>query len=116
MSSNTCDGPVGITSVEQVFSLLSAENTRHVLLYFYDSSESVASLDQLADCVASHRDEHSPGDPDDVATVLHHSTLPKLADAGVVDYDRRHHTVRYWGHPTVDAHLTHVTEIAEDRN
>lgn len=43
-----------------------------------------------------------------VTARLHHSTLPKLADAGVVDYDPRTGTVRYRGHPLVDRCSDHI--------
>jgi hypothetical protein len=48
---------------------------------------------------------------DEFATELVETHLPRLDAAGVVDYDDRSDTVRYWGQPTVEKWLEHVTEV-----
>lgn len=103
-----------------VFSILSVEYNRYVLQYFQESAGQVASMEELAEyvatresksgCVLSHSEESGRSNPDRVAIRLAHATLPKLADAGVVDYDRRHHTVRYRGHQQMEPYLELITE------
>lgn len=63
-----------------------------VLEYFQQESAGVASLDELEQYVRD-RDDVDPGDSE-VAIRLHHSTLPKLADFGFVEYDAESTTVR----------------------
>lgn len=110
MSRHSCDSRVGLRSTDQLISILSIECNRHVLHYFRESSEHVASLEEIADYVATRRDETGVSDPDRVAIRLHHSSLPKLAEVGIVDYDRRQHTVRYRGHSLVEEHLNLTVE------
>jgi len=40
--------------------------------------------------------------------MLRHSHLPKLEDAGLVEYDSRSETVRYWSQPSLEELLEHV--------
>lgn len=72
-----------------------------VLRYFEQRSTDVATVDELSDFVcertASDTNEQS------VAIRLHHSTLPKLDDATLVDYDSRSRTVRHAGRSTPEA-------------
>lgn len=67
--------------------------SRPVLQYFRTHSTAVATLDELAAAVSDERDE----DERQVAIRLHHVTLPKLAETGVLDYDGRTNTARYRG-------------------
>ena len=113
MPSHSCASPVGITSPDQLHSILSTECTSHVVQYFQNSTDNVASLDAIAAHVTSQRDDTEYSDPDTVRMQLHHASLPRLAEVGVVDYDPRHHTVRYMGHPMVDEHYAHLVETTD---
>ena len=42
------------------------------------------------------------------AVLLHHKTLPKLADAGILEYDPRQHDVRYTGHDGLESLLDQI--------
>ena len=46
---------------------------------------------------------HPDKDETDIAITLHHSTLPKLADTDLLDYDPRSKTVRYCGHTEAES-------------
>lgn len=87
--------------LDRLLSTLATGHGRHVLHYFLASSDDVASLSALAGHACARGD--GPTDRDRVAARLHHVDLPKLADAGVVDFDPRTGTVRYRGHPVVAA-------------
>lgn len=73
--------------------VLSDQNRRSVLSYLQESSSDVATLEDLVDHISTRevRDDRQ------LAITLHHVTLPKLAEAGLVEYDPRSNTVRYEG-------------------
>lgn len=79
-------------SFDVAFDLLANRRRQHALACLCERPGSIP-LDELAEDVAA-RERWSPRtEPDDeevrtVAVSLYHSHLPKLADAGVVDYDR----------------------------
>lgn len=62
-----------------------------VLQYFRTHSTAVATVDELAGYISDQQD----GAKRQVAIRLHHVTLPKLAAAGLIDYDTRSNTARY---------------------
>lgn len=65
---------------------------RAVLQYFRSHPTEVATVDDL---VAFVRDADQPdADETGIAIHLHHAALPRLADAGLVDYDARSNTAR----------------------
>ncbi|WP_232703254.1 DUF7344 domain-containing protein [Halobacterium wangiae] len=78
---------------------MATEDRRWVLEYFQSSGDDVASIDELVDSL-DHCD-----DRERTALGLHHRTLPKLADLGLLDYDSRTETVRCYGHPLLSKHL-----------
>lgn len=87
-------------TVDDVFAVLSNEEYRHVIQYFRQTSQSVADIESLVEFSV----QHAAGDVerDNRALTLHHVVLPKLAEAGVLDYDTRHNTVRYRGWPIAE--------------
>lgn len=90
------------------FDLLGSSRRRYVLYYLTDLSDEPAevAVDVLAEHVAAC--EAVPGrDADEetvarVRTALRHVHLPKLADAGVVDYDPGERTVTLRGTAGLD--------------
>ena len=113
MDRHRCTRPVGVRSKDHLLSILSIECDRPVVQYFQNSSDRVAQLEELAEFVAARRDDPGDSDPDRVAIRLHHSSLPKLADAGIVDYDARSHTVRYRSHSLVEEHSPLVAKTGQ---
>lgn len=91
-----------------VYRLLAARPRRLVLQALIDTE--VAQLEELAEYVVSHAPEQGPNDHDRILTALYHWHLPKLADAGLIEYDTRSKTVRYYGDHSVEPLL----DIHED--
>lgn len=87
---------------DALLSALTNQHCRFVIAYFRNASEDHASVDDVAAALA--RRDHA--DETQIAIRLHHVTLPKLDDIGLVDYDARTKTVRYYGH----SRLEHVEE------
>lgn len=86
-----------------VFDVLADGRRRRVVRALADAPERTLDLDRLVDRVArladdeGEHDEHDEGElreRDRIALRLHHADLPKLSDAGVLDYDPDDGTVR----------------------
>lgn len=86
-------------SPDTVFGLLGDCHRRTILAYLENKFKGKANVSELAAYVSQHAcAENSPAD---VTVRLHHSALPKLAEAGLIDYDSAAQTVQYIGHPLV---------------
>lgn len=66
-----------------------------VLKYFQQRPTDVATVDGLAATICD--DQQLTDDKSSVAIRLHHVTLPKLDEAGLLEYDARSKTARYRG-------------------
>jgi len=77
-------------SLDDVFEVLAAERRRYALYVLCRRSGKVA-VPELADAVASS----AGANPARVTAELYHVHLPKLAEEGVVEYDREDGIVRY---------------------
>lgn len=86
---------------DELLGLLADRYRRATLRYFHESPADVASVSDVAGAISEPQQE----DPQHVAGRLHHSTLPKLAEADVLDYDARSTSVRYCGHPCLETML-----------
>ncbi|WP_435175134.1 DUF7344 domain-containing protein [Halorussus sp. AFM4] len=103
-------------SLDTVFELLADRRRRYALYCLAAVGEDrVLDLDDVAARVAEwEREWEASGDGEDagdsdsgdrrerVRVDLHHNHLPRLADAGLVDYDARTGTVRNWEAPSLD--------------
>lgn len=79
------------------FGLLADERRRRVLAHLRRRPDGVSSVEELAehlldaDGAAPETGETSGR----IETSLHHKHLPKMVEAGVLEYDTRSRTVRY---------------------
>lgn len=103
-------------SFDDIFKLLSEKRRRYAIHHLSTTPEGVATLSDLVEQVAAWETETSVGDvPDDyrkrVEASLHHTHLPKLDDANIIDYDARSESVRYWGQPVLEEYAEHVAAM-----
>lgn len=96
------------TQVGELLELLTAQHCRPVLRYLRESTDGVAPVSEIAN-------EINGRDPERVAIRLHHSTLPRLKDAGVIDYDTRTDIVRYQGHSDLERLLDAIRACGDER-
>lgn len=90
---NTCGrSELSSDAVDAVFDLLSNHRRRHALSYLAGRDEAV-TLDELARELARREGTVHEAACQQVMTALHHTHLPKLADAGFLEYDERSRTV-----------------------
>lgn len=83
-------GPVDPTLDETLDALASWR--RRFVLYHLVSGDGVTSVEDLSEAIVAH--ETADTDSTAVATLLHHRTLPKLEQAGIVEFDERSGAVR----------------------
>jgi hypothetical protein len=103
-------------SLDLVFDLLSNQRRRYALYYLYEQSDGVATVDELADSIVANEQREAHSDSiegsderrETIRTELQHAHLPKLADAGMIEHDRRSETVRYWTQPSLEEWLEHA--------
>lgn len=117
MGSIDLEDELGPKTLNQLLSALSHEDARGALTYFRETSENVASLNVLAEYIANSQNGCDTSSAERIAIYLHHAGLPKLAEAGVLDYDPRSKTVRCWDHPLLEVEsLSEVVEVTCDKH
>lgn len=104
-------GNKGSVPFDTIFELLADHQRRCVLSYLKNTSDDVVSRRELASHVSTQipdavSEEH-------VAARLHHTVLPKLDGAGLLEYDPRSATVRYRAHPGVESCLDRAGDYDE---
>lgn len=85
-------------TAEQMFELLRNPVQRRTLETLIESTYTTITLSELAEEIAldeAPSDSEIPTEVADIEIGLHHNHLPKLANAGIIEYDRRSKTVRY---------------------
>lgn len=98
--------------LDTVFEVLSDHRRRYVLYVLYRAEGGAMTVDRLVTRVSRMEgDDRNLGgepSPERIADDLRERQLPKLLDAGVVEYDDRSETVRYYGRPAFEEWLEHA--------
>lgn len=94
-------------AIDTLVSILADEHTRHLLWYFQETDDPIASVDDLVDHAVESRSAKNKAH---IKMGFYHVTLPKLADAGVVTYDARNGTVRYRENLLLERMLRLITD------
>lgn len=116
MYGTSSDSSIGVHAMDGLLSKLASECNRHVLRYFVESSEDVASLTVLAEHVTARGRNFDSSDGERVAIRLHHVSLPTLAESDLVEYDPERKTVTFRGHPLLAELLTSSIAAYERRS
>lgn len=84
-------------SLDETLGLLSNRERRTLLAYLREEGDRTLTFDEVVDHLVAQRSERigEQTDRDHVARSLHHVHVPKLAEAGVVEYDTQDRTIRY---------------------
>ena len=102
-------------SIDTALRVVADPCRRSILSELIDGEETVVTTDTLVDRI-------NPENPPPKATAthadsllidVHHTHLPKLADANVIEYDPRTETIRYTPNERVERVLRFVTEELE---
>jgi hypothetical protein len=89
-------------SRDTLLSAVANEQRRAILASLTNASENTLEFDTLVDCVADLIHDEDGARPSDknrlrARIALHHSHLPKLAEAGIIEYDAGTGPVRFVG-------------------
>lgn len=96
---------------DTVLRLLAPRRRREVVRYLRGHRHDAVELSALAAAVVRRcPEEATPTTETDLVTQLHHSDLPALGDAGVLEYDRTERRVVYDGRTDIEALLDTVAE------
>lgn len=101
----------GSAHLNAIFSALADETRRHVLRYFISAPETATEVDDLVAYILAQ--DGTLDDPERIAIQFNHVTLPKLDEAGLLEYDARSDFVRYQEPPWMEAVWSFVTEMED---
>jgi DNA-binding transcriptional ArsR family regulator len=102
-------------SVDALLDVLADADRRYLVDYLRDQSDHTASFEAAAKHVITEvaREQGVQPNHDDVQVALHHHHLPKLADAGIVEYDIRSQTIRYHSDERLETLFDRIKELQE---
>lgn len=113
-------------TLDRLLNLLTDRRRRFTLYYLRETDADVVTLDEVTDHVATWEAEWkgSTGETRKrICTSLHHNHLPRLAEAGLIEYDARSQTVRNRPEPSLtgwlqphQAELPHLRALLDDQN
>lgn len=95
--------------LDTVFEVLSDRRRRYALYVLYRADGGAITVDRLTRRVS--RMEDDPGDERHTGRIeneIRYNHLPKLIDAGLVEYDERSDTVCYHRRPALEEWLEHA--------
>ncbi|SFH03372.1 hypothetical protein SAMN04488063_3642 [Halopelagius inordinatus] len=96
----------GESAAETAFRVIADELSRYTIVRLSATPDGVASRRELADYVGTRSTAVETRKR--VTARLHHVVLPRLEAAGLIEYDPRSATVRYYPEPVVESLLDHV--------
>lgn len=97
-------------SLDSTLELLSDYQRRAILQFLVETPDNTATINELVNNLAEQegaRTGERPGH-NRVEASLYHIHIPKLADAGVIDYDARSKEVRYWRNDRLETWLDRI--------
>lgn len=94
---------------ETVFELLGDHQRRAVFSYLENTEDGQASVSDIVAYVS--QEMGTAKTPSQIEVQLHHVHLPKMDDAGLIEYANGGQTVQYIGHPLVEDCLCHIDGV-----
>ena len=99
-------------SIDTVLELLSECERRKLLEYLIEGEDDTATVEELLDHLVDDEADRTGEIPSRARfkTSLYHVHLPKLANAGILDYDSRSRQVRYYGHAQLETWIERIAD------
>lgn len=103
-------------SLDSLLDILANARRRYLLEYLWEQPENVGSFEEATNYTITKVAQKQGRQPnhDDVQVDLHHHHLPKLADAGVIEFDIRSQTIRYHEHERLETAYDRVHDLELD--
>lgn len=103
-------------SLDAMLDLLANRRRRHLLDYLQDVPGEVCSFEDATRYIIAQLATRMGEQPnhDDVQATLQHIHVPKLADAGVVEYDIRSQELRYRQNERLEALFEAIRDFETD--
>ena len=97
-------------SMNAMLEILAHHHRREILRVLVGSADDSATVDELTNRIARVEAERTGLQPghDQIEMEFHHVHLPKLTDAGLVEYDARSTAVRYRSHDRLEELLEYL--------
>ncbi|WP_254544356.1 DUF7344 domain-containing protein [Halomarina pelagica] len=103
---------------DELLDVLADANRRRVLARLSAASDEVVTLDALCERLYEHAAREPETDPERdrrrLAIRLHHTILPRLDEAGLLEYDPRRGRIRYADRPTVESLLDEIEALTDE--
>ncbi|WP_224335831.1 DUF7344 domain-containing protein [Haloprofundus halobius] len=105
-------------NLDTIFELLSIARLRYVLYYLYSMDDEVVEIEDVVHAVCAYEAAGTEPDEspsrDQVKLDVHHSKLPRLDAAGIIDYDSRQKELRFYRSPSLEEWLEHARYMELD--
>ena len=116
MGSKNCDCILTDTALsserlDTLLHILSDRYRRQLLYYAVEEEQDVLQHSEVVDHLIRWNSDLGAADRDPLQARLHHVVLPKLADAGLLDYDTRSKTIRYRGDSCLDEYIPLLSAV-----
>jgi len=100
------------TSARRFNAAFGNDRRRYVLQYLRDVDDEAVEFDTLVEQVVTWEAMYRRSDPstlrERIAIDLHHTQLPRLSEAGLIDRNSESGAIRYRGHDLIGKSLEHI--------
>lgn len=101
-------------SLDEILSILAHRRRRDLVRYFVENSTPTVSVAECVEYLAEQEGQQADDPHDYIRKRLHHVHVPKLADAGVIEYDARSKEIRYWGQDELERWLERIDAVESE--
>lgn len=103
-------------STDALLDILANSRRRYLIEYLRDQPDEAGSFEAATKHIVTEvgREMGKQPNHDDIQVDLQHHHMPKLADAGIVDYDIRSQVMRYHGNAALEDLLERVNDFQDE--
>ena len=91
-------------SLNAILEVLAHHHRREILRLLKEDPDHTANIGDIISHLINHEANRTGERPgrDQIEIAVHHTHLPKLTSAGIVEYDTRSKELRYWHHENLE--------------